>query len=293
MILPDFLEQELAAQYTPQEREEILQGYGAKRPVSFRVNPLRGSRENILQSLAEEGISYRSVGWYADAFLSSDDEQKIGGTRAYRDGAVYLQSLSSMLPPLVLCAEKGESVLDMTAAPGGKTTQIAALTEGGALITACEKDGGRFSRLAYNVKKQGAPRVTLMHCDAARLDDFFRFDKILLDAPCSGSGTLQADERVKITEKTLAGCMQAQSALAKKAWTLLKKGGVLVYSTCSILEKENGNVLRQILNNRDAEILPLSLCADIPVFPRTDGAVCIKPSSLYEGFFLAKIRKKG
>lgn len=293
MILPEFLSRELTAQYPPQTVEEIMQGYGAVRPVSFRVNPLRASREQTLRSLSEEGIALESVRWYQDAFVSRDTEQTLKKTRAYRSGAIYLQSLSSMLPPLALGAEAGESVLDMTAAPGGKTTQIAALTAGGALITACEKDGGRFSRLAYNVEKQGAPRVTLLRCDAALLDDFFRFDKILLDAPCSGSGTLRAEERVKITEKTLLGCMKTQTALARKAWRLLKKGGVLVYSTCSILEKENGNVLKGILNNADAEILPLDFPAEIPVFPRSDGAVCVKPSALFEGFFVAKIRKKG
>ncbi len=293
MIFPEFFEKELAAQYTPQEIEEIVRGYGAKRPVSFRVNPLRGEREQTLRSLEEEGIDFSCVAWYADAFVSGADERTIANTRVYRMGAIYLQSLSSMLPPLALGAAAGESVLDMTAAPGGKTTQISALTQGGALITACEKDGGRFSRLAYNVEKQGSPRVTLLHCDAARLDDFFRFDKILLDAPCSGSGTLQAGESVKITEKTLLGCMQTQSALLKKAWRLLKRGGELVYSTCSIFEKENAGALRQVLTEPDAEVIPLEMPADIPVFPRTDGAVCVKPSVNYEGFFLAKIRKKG
>ena len=99
MILPEFLSRELTAQYPPQTVEEIMQGYGAVRPVSFRVNPLRAPREQTLRSLSEEGIAQEGVRWYQDAFVTRDTEQTLKNTRAYRSGAIYLQSLSSMLPP--------------------------------------------------------------------------------------------------------------------------------------------------------------------------------------------------
>ena len=95
-----------------------------------------------------------------------------------------------MIPPIVLDPSPGESILDMAAAPGGKTTQMAALSGGLADITACEKNKIRAQRLLYNLKKQGAGRVTVLETDARRLDSRFFFDKILLDAPCSGSGTV-------------------------------------------------------------------------------------------------------
>lgn len=298
--LPEFLKKELSAQYSAAEIQEIMQGYGASRPVSFRVNPLRCAREDALASLRAAGIELHGVSWYADAFYTYAPQEELRRTPLYENGAIYLQSLSSMLPPLALGAGASECVLDMTAAPGGKTTQISALANGEALITACEKDGGRFSRLEFNVKKQGAPRVTLMKTDAARLDDYFRFDKILLDAPCSGSGTVNTNQPVKINEKTFFACLKTQEALARKAWRLLKKGGVLVYSTCSILKRENDEILAQILKNPDAELLPLPFergggatgDGDIlPAFPRSDNALCVKPTALFEGFFLAKIRK--
>lgn len=289
--LPEFLKNELSAQYTQSEITEILQGYGADRPVSFRANRLRTDRETVVNELSKVGINITPVPWYRDAFTTTATEEDLRQTKLYEDGAIYLQSLSSMLPPLILDAEAGESILDMTAAPGGKTTQIAALTDGKALITACEKDGGRFSRLAYNVKKQGAPRVTLLHTDALRLDDFFRFDRILLDAPCSGSGTINFQSKINVTEKMLSACVKVQSELAKKAWKLLKKGGTLVYSTCSILKKENDDVLKILLANPDAELLPLNLPEEIPVFPRNDFAACVRPNDLFEGFFVAKLCK--
>ena len=97
-----------------------------------------------------------------------------------------------MIPPLVLAPRQGETVLDMAAAPGGKTTQMAALSGNAALITACEKNRIRAERMQFNLQRQGATRVSVMVEDARRLDDLFSFDRILLDAPCSGSGTIAA-----------------------------------------------------------------------------------------------------
>ena len=291
MELPAFLKEALSAQYAPSLYEKIMQGYGARRPVSFRVNTLRADRDDVVQELRAYGIELTPVSWYADAFYTYVTEEAMRETEAYRGGKLYLQSLSSMLPPLVLGAKEGESVLDMTAAPGGKTTQIAALTGGRALITACEKDGGRFSRLEYNVKKQGAPRVTLLHQDALKLDDFFRFDRILLDAPCSGSGTVALNGRIDFSEKLLSGCMKSQRALIKKAWGLLKKGGTLVYSTCSILQSENEDAVKELLSFPDVKIMPVELPADVPAIASPLG-VTVLPSELYEGFFLSKIVKE-
>ena len=118
-------------------------------------------------------------------------EPEIQELPIYREGGIYLQSLSSMLPPLFLAPKAGESVLDMAAAPGGKTTQMAAMTGNQAQITACEKNKVRQKRLKYNLEKQGASGTYVMVEDARKLNDFFSFDRILLDAPCSGSGTVE------------------------------------------------------------------------------------------------------
>ena len=105
-----------------------------------------------------------------------------------------MQSLSSMLPPVILEPKEGKDILDMAAAPGGKTTQMAALTNNKAHITACEMNNIRIEKLKYNLEKQGASCVYVMNKDSRQIDDFFSFDQILLDSPCSGSGTIDLNK---------------------------------------------------------------------------------------------------
>lgn len=216
----------------------------------------------------------------------------------YQDGKIYMQSLSSMLPPIILEPKEKTDILDMAAAPGGKTTQIAALTNNKAHITACEKNKIRAERLKYNVDKQGATCVFIMPKDSRFIDDFFSFDQILLDAPCSGSGTLDFnDSNIKkyFTKQLIERSTKTQKTLLKKAIRLLKPGHEMVYSTCSILSCENENVVESILKDGKAEIIPISFegIESLPVLPtKISGTLCVCPTELYEGFFVAKIRKK-
>ena len=202
-----------------------------------------------------------------------------------------------MIPPIILDAKAGENVLDMTAAPGGKTTQIAALSGNEALITACEKNKIRLEKLKYNIEKQGAKRINVMNIDARNLDEFFSFDKILLDAPCSGSGTIYLnDEKMenKFTEDLIKRSIKFQEELINKALKVLKIGEEMVYSTCSILQEENEQIIQKILNKGNAQIILIDKenLKGIPFLPtKIEGAICVKPTDLYEGFFVAKIKK--
>ena len=277
-----------------EEAERIFAGFQAERALTFRANTLKTSAEAVERVLLQEGISFQRVKWYPDAFLLSPLEQsRITQLPMYERGEIYLQSLSSMLPPLVLKPQAGERILDMTAAPGGKTTQMAALSGGNALITACERDSVRFQRLKYNLEKQGATRVNAMQTDASRLDDFFQFDKILLDAPCSGSGTFLVNKPSKISEKLMQGCIKEQRALLIKALKLLKKGGTLLYSTCSLFKEENEFLVESVLKGTGCKWVAIedSLLSDIPVLSGKEGTLTVCPTEQFEGFFLACIQK--
>ena len=142
----------------------------------------------------------------------------------YTNGEVYLQSLSSMIPVIVLEPKPGENILDMAAAPGGKTTQISAITNNQALITACEKNKIRADRLRYNLEKQGASGVNILNTDASHLDSFFSFDRILLDAPCSGSGTMSIFDK-SYNKELVDRSQKTQEELLTKALKILKNGG--------------------------------------------------------------------
>ena len=296
-MIPGFLEEMLKKQYGEEAFAKILAGYQARRPVTLRVNPLKADRNTVEQALTGAGIAFKNVSWYEDAMIIEDArEPEIQELPIYKEGGIYLQSLSSMLPPLFLGPKAGESVLDMAAAPGGKTTQMAAMTGNQAQITACEKNKVRSERLRYNLEKQGASCAFVMVEDARKLDDFFSFDKILLDAPCSGSGTLAVGEHgitSKFTKELITRSAKTQEELLKKAIKLLKPGHEMIYSTCSILELENEKSLKKVLG-KQAEIVPL----DQAMFPgvtylpvKVPGTLCVCPDELYEGFFVAKIRK--
>ena len=184
--LPEFLKEMLNKQYREKLAERIIEGYSVKRPVTFRANTLKVTLAEIENKLKELGIEFEKVPWSKEAFIIKNaNEKEIENWEMYKNGEIYLQSLSSMLPPIILEPKENTDILDMAAAPGGKTTQLAALTQNNAHITACEMNTIRLERLKYNIEKQGATSIYTMQTASRRIDDFFSFDQILLDAPCS------------------------------------------------------------------------------------------------------------
>ena len=295
--IPDQLLTLLAQQYGPEEISRITAGF-VRRAVTLRVNTLKSDLASVTAALDAAAIAWQPVPWYADALILPEArEEPIRALPLYEEGCVYLQSLSSMIPPLLLEPHPGETILDMAAAPGGKTTQMAALSGNGALITACEKNAIRADRLQFNLDRQGAKRVSVMRTDARQLDDLFRFDKVLLDAPCSGSGTLviaEEEPQRRMTPDWLRKTAATQKALLQKALRLLSPGHEMVYSTCSILRMENEDVLKAVLPGAKAEIVPIEheMVNHLPLLPvNIPGVLCVRPDSLHEGFFAAKIRK--
>ena len=296
--IPQFLYELLINEYGQEITNQIIKGYSANRPTTFRVNTLKTTVEQIKNKLNELKIDFKEVAWNETAIIIENvKENEIRELDIYKNGEIYLQSLSSMIPPIVVEPKEGENILDMAAAPGGKTTQMANLSNNKAMITACEKNKIRAERLKYNLEKQGASRVSVMLKDARKLDDFFSFDKILLDAPCSGSGTINLIDvnlEKTFTKELVDRSTKTQKELLKKAVKILKVNGELIYSTCSILKEENEKVIEEILKLGNVEIVPINEKEfdGIPLLPvNIQGTICVCPSYLYEGFFVAKLRK--
>lgn len=297
--LSEFLTNELIKQYGEGTYNKIIEGYNQKRFTTLRVNTLKAKVSYICSVLSENNIEYEKVSWNNEALIIKNaNEIDIKELEIYKNGEIYLQSLSSMMPAIILEPKENEDILDMTAAPGGKTTQIAALTNNKANITACEMNTVRADRLKYNVEKQGATSVTVLKEDSRRLNDYFSFDKILLDAPCSGSGTiLLNNERTykNFSENLVKKTIKSQKDLLKKAIKILKPEHELVYSTCSILKQENENIIKEIIEKGQAEVMPINeeKLKDIPKLKSNiDGALTVCPNEYYEGFFVVKLRKK-
>ena len=296
--IPEFLYNMLIYQYGENISNKIIKGYSQKRPVTLRANTLKTNISYIKNFFDNLGFKYKEVSWYTDALIMENISiDQIKNLEIYKSGEIYLQSLSSMIPPIILSPQENENILDMASAPGGKATQMLALSSNKAFITACEKNKIRAERLKYNINLQSANRINVMVKDSRTLDDFLSFDKILLDAPCSGSGTINInDNKLEkyFTEDLVNRSTKIQFNLLKKAITLLKPEHEMVYSTCSILSKENEEILQHFIDSNKVEIIPIDLnqFSDIDILPVSiDGTLCICPSDLYEGFFVAKLGK--
>ncbi len=290
--IPEFLYKNLLKQYGQEITDKIIEGYCEKKPVTLRVNTLKNNIDNLKEILNNKNIEFEDVPWYEDALIIKNaQEEDIRKIDIYENGEIYMQSLSSMIPPIILEPKNKENILDMTAAPGGKTTQIAAISQNKAMITACEKNKIRAERLKYNLQKQGVTCTNVMIEDARNLSDFFSFDKILLDAPCSGSGTTNIF-RQTFTEELIARSAKTQEELLIKAIKMLKPGQEIVYSTCSILAEENEKIIQKVISKFKLEVIPIKELKGVPLLPSSiEGTICVCPSKLYEGFFVAKLKK--
>lgn len=308
-ITHDFLIEELkGSNYSDSEIELIVNGLNAKKITTFRVNRLKDNTESIKKVLENLDITYSENSNFPNSIILNDHYQKDGFDSStglkitsfsfYKEGHIYLQSLSSMLPVFLLDPHEKENILDMCAAPGSKTTMIQSITNNKVNLTAVELHKDRFEKLKYNCNKQGA-NALLLNKNALDLDDMFKFDKILLDAPCSGSGTLDlSNNRYKttFTKDLITKCVSVQKKLIKKSYKLLNSGGMLIYSTCSLLREENEDMVDFALKNG----FDLDFCKiNIKNNSFSEGSsvnenvfIKIFPDKFWEGFFVAKLHKK-
>lgn len=295
-MIPEFYMNMLKEQYSDSDIKKIIDGYSKKRKTTIRVNTLLSNNSEVLDIFNKLNIEYDHVPFYDNAFIIKNrNEIDLYELDLLKEGKIYMQSLSSMLPPIIMEPKEYEDILDMAAAPGGKTTEIASLTNNNSKITAVEFNKIRAEKLRYNIEKQGCTKVFVLEADSKKLDDFFKFDNILLDAPCSGSGTLDLnnDKTFKyFTEKLIKKSSETQFELLKKALTILKPGKTMIYSTCSILSIENEDVVSKVMKQFNCEIVPINV-EGIELLPtKIEGTMVVCPNELYEGFYIAKIKKK-
>ena len=303
--LPKRFIEELYENFTPLTVDRILSGMSGERSTTLRVNTIKSNIHEIMYILKEKGIKFDRVSWYNDALIIKNiSERQLQNLDIYKEGHIYLQSLSSMIPPLVLNPIEGEKVLDLTAAPGSKTTQIAAMMKNIGYILANELDTLRCERLKYNIEKQEANIVEVLNARGETIGKKYEnfFDKVLLDAPCSGEGRfLGTDPKTYRgwSDRAVSELSKLQKKLFKSAYQALKPGGELVYSTCTLNRDENENILEWALDNsNDMKIKMKTISLNIknilePISENIEVKKAIKiiPSRETEGFFIAKLKK--
>lgn len=299
----DFIEN-IYELYDPLKVDQILQGMMNPRNTTIRVNTMKYNIQDLMRYFKEKNIKFERVLWYSDALIIKNaTEKELQKLEIYEKGYIYLQSLSSMVPPLVLNPKKGEKVLDLTAAPGSKTTQMAALMENEGYILANELDKIRSERLQYNVKSQGAEIVEVINGRGEKIGNSYTeyFDKVLLDTPCSGEGRFWLGKPMTYKDWSLKKVNQLakiQKKLFESAYKATKRNGIMVYSTCTINKEENEYILDWAINNFDIKLLEINLNIkeaikgdNTGLNSSIDKAIKILPSKNMEGFFVAKIKK--
>ena len=294
-----------------QKFDAIANTFTEPKPTTFRINSLKISREQIRKQLEKQGFGLASVSWYPDVFILRKGRlRELEKTESYLKGEIYVQGLSSMIPPLVLDPKPGERVLDLAAAPGSKTTQMACLMNNEGQIVANDSDKIRSEKLKANVALQGAENVQIIldYGESVGKKHPEHFDRVLLDAPCSAEGRFNTREPSSYRywkPGTVLEMAKLQKKLFASAFSALKPGGTLVYSTCTFAPEENEAVLSDALEKFGGQIeieaihlsisnktTGLSVWEGKQFRPSVKKALRILPIPEMEGFFVARIQKK-
>jgi tRNA (cytosine49-C5)-methyltransferase len=308
--LPELFVERLGQIVPAAQYDAVLGSFGLAKPVSFRVNRLRADIASTRQELDREGFPWQSIGWLDEASTVPPAQKRaLTETAAWQEGRIYIQGLSSMLAPLVLGPRPGETVLDLAAAPGGKTIQIAAMMQNEGVLSAVEPVRNRFFRLQDNVRRCGATMVKFYQTDGRTVGRKTpdRFDRILLDAPCSSEArfrTSRPESWQYWSGRKIKECARKQFGLLNSALDAVRPGGLVLYGTCSFAPEENELIVDRLLRKRDdAELLPVELPIENvqggllqwqgkSLHEAVSRCVRVLPDSRFDGFFMAKLRKK-
>lgn len=302
----------------------VVDSFAKNRKWSLRLNLLKTDGVDVIEEFKSRGIILEPFVWISGSYIfDREHEYAIKWTQSFYEGKIYLQSIASQLPALALDPQSGESILDVCAAPGSKTTQLAMMMSNRGSIYAIEQNQIRYDRLMHNCTLQWATIVEWVKMDARHwladtgaavtvIDDTadIEFDRILLDAPCSAEGRIASSNEKTYGFWSLDNIVkksELQSELLQVSWDHLRVGGIIVYSTCTLAPEENEWVITDFLFSHDdasIESIDIGLSGrpwwthglssfgrNTEYSPELAKAVRILPSDETEGFFMVKIRK--
>jgi ribosomal RNA methyltransferase Nop2 len=305
-----FLAEKLYSLFPPQEALAFFDANETPRPMVIRTNTLRTHRRDLAHALINRGVTLEPVGKWSKVGLQIFESQvPLGATPEYLAGHYILQAASSFLPVMALAPQEHERVLDMAAAPGGKSTHMAALMRNTGCIFSNDASKERSKGLIGNIHRLGVKNTIVCNYSALEFPKVMGgFDRVLLDAPCSGTGVIAKDSSVK-TNKTEADFLrlphlQKQLLLAAidSVDHASKTGGYIVYSTCSVTVEENEQVVQYVLNKRpNVKLVPTGLVFGKEGFTKYQSKrfhPSLKLTRRYyphaynvDGFYVAKFKK--
>nr|SVE84291.1 EOG090X07AW [Daphnia pulex] len=301
----DFLMEAFMETFPLGELIEFLEANETPRPMTIRTNTLKTRRRDLAQALINRGVNLDPIGkWSKVGLVIYNSQVPVGATPEYLAGHYILQGASSFLPVMALAPQEGDKVLDMSAAPGGKTSHIAALMKNTGMLFANDANPDRAKAVVGNLHRLGVTNAVVMTYDGKILPKMSRgYNRVLLDAPCSGSGVISKDPSAKTSKdsKDIARCSHLQKELILAAIDCADEGGYIVYSTCSVLVQENEWVVDYALKKRHVKVVETGLDFGRDGFPRFQKLVFHPSVKLckrfyphthnMDGFFVAKLKK--
>lgn len=273
--------------------EKMCAACGEQAPLTIRVNTLKTRRETLMKHLEKAGFHSVDIPGCPDG-LTLSGEGNLLRSKLFQEGYFMLQDPASMLASSLLEAQAGECILDICAAPGGKSTHIAALASGKAKVIALERYAGRIGRIQENCQRMEIPGVFPV-CGDGLAPPFMdgTFDRVLVDAPCSGLGTLRRHPEIRwrTTPEMHAELAVTQCALLRKAVQLCKNGGLVVYSVCTLTRQETVDVASQIAS--DGACVLEDAPEHYNSWKIAQGQYQTSPlDAAWDGFFLTRFRKQ-
>lgn len=297
--LPDWLAERLLAQYSAEEALALAGALNQPAPVDLRVNTLKADRETVRRRLTEEGCPCEPTP-YSPVGLRSSRRAPFTATRCFRDGLFEIQDEGSQLITLLLEPKHHETIVDFCAGAGGKSLQLAALMAGTGTVYAFDVMPARLQRLEARQQRAGAHNVRAVAIRNERDERIERLagklDRVLVDVPCSGTGTLRRNPDIKWRAIDLAALTAAQANILEAAAVLVKPGGRLVYATCSLLTEENEAIVDAFrARHPEFEIVPVAdilARRHIPLSPEGEYLNLLPHRHGTDGFFAAVLERR-
>ena len=283
-------------QYGEERTMKIMAGLNETPKVTVRVNESKGEYDEVFENLEEMGYKIEE-GYACPEAIKIEGGKGVEGNELFKEGLITVQDESAMLVAPLLEINKGEKILDLCAAPGGKTTHIAELLDNTGEVLAFDLHENKLSLIEENAKRLGLTNIVCKTMDATKLNpDYISYgDKVLIDVPCSGLGIIRKKPEIKWnkTRQQLRDLVEIQRDIMENAWQYLKPGGILLYSTCTLNKEENEDNLKWFLSKHsDAEIEKLYIGNNNNFIYNVDGSLTILPNDSMDGFFMGKIKKK-
>lgn len=288
--------------FSDEDVQAILQAHQKPPELTLRINTLKGNIESLVRRMDQDDISIKSIPFMPEAYIVLSSKDLITNTTSYSAGTFQIQSLASMLTVHWLDPQPGETIIDVAAAPGGKTTHISQRMNNKGQVIARDISATRLKQVQQHMNRLGCSNVSLETRDGTNVDIVFSrtADRVLVDAPCSSMGMIRKKPELKFNrnEKDFSELPALQLKLLESASDMVKPGGLLVYSTCTYFEEENKDVIHLFLQRNQAfSLAPMEdtgLEIHLDARQTNQGMVQLGPHihPLLDGFFIAKLMKK-